>query len=800
MISFKPKNLIFLFLLCFQLSFSQNDCSDAIIVCGNSDFTQLSATGSGVQELNNSNNCGSQENNSLWLKVSIESSGTLGFTLTPESNDIDIDFDFFIFGPNASCGNLGRAIRCSTTNPQAAGQSNNLTGLNSSETDTSEGPAEDGNSFVKWLNVQAGQTYFIVIDRPVGTSNFSLNWTGTATFSAPPVFNVPTTGTALNLSKCDADGNQDNLTQFDLTQNNNLILGSQTNTSISFHNSVNDAITNTNAIVNPNTFTNSSNPQTIHIRLTNTVTGCFANTSFTIEVTPLQTNNPSNLEECDLDNDGFANFNLRDNDATIFGNDPNLSVTYHPFQNSPLTLPNNYTNQTAFTNETVWAKITNTVSGCFIYKSFELVLLSRPVVTPAQLTQCDFQLSPDGLTAFNLTEANTTITGSNSNYTTTFYTNTANAQSDTGALNTTYTNTQNPQTLGVRVTDNTTGCYTITTLTLNVTVNPTVTKQLHECDDDGTEDGYTEFDLTDAGFENSGNTVTYFSNSNNALLEIDPIATIFTNTEEDTQRIYARIENGNDCIGINIIDLFVEALPDIDISDEAVFCLNKSNIPVTLDAGIGNQNPSNFTYSWTPNGETTPTIAILSAGTYTVTVTNNDSYNCFKVRTIVVKESDLALVESVAIVDLSDNNSVTVFVQGDESDYTYSLDLPNGPFQESNYFDDVTPGIHHVYISDKDGCGIQKHEISLLGIPNFFTPNGDGINDTWKIEGMGKGHYKNSVIYIFDRYGKLLKQMAPSSDGWNGTFNGQPVASSDYWYVMHLEDGRTIKGHISLKR
>lgn len=321
---------------------------------------------------------------------------------------------------------------------------------------------------------------------------------------------------------------------------------------------------------------------------------------------------------------------------------------------------------------------------------------------------------------------------------------------------------------------------------------------LHKCDADGTEDGFTTFDLTQTGFANGGNTVTYYTNSNDALLEQNEIPTNFPNTTVDNQRLFARIENANDCIGINIVDLFVDKLPDIEITDEDVFCLNKPETPVTLYAGIGTQDPSLFTYLWTPGGETTSTIDVLASGTYTVKVTN--AANCFKIRTILVKDSDIAIVENVTVVDLSDDNTITVLVQGNEDEFEYSLDSPTGPFQESNYFAGVTPGIHVIYIKDKDLCGTVPKEVTVLGIPSFFTPNGDGYNDTWRIKGMDKGYYSKSIIYIFDRFGKLLKQMSPTGEGWNGIFNNQPVAATDYWYVMHLEDGRTIKGHFALKR
>jgi gliding motility-associated-like protein len=58
-----------------------------------------------------------------------------------------------------------------------------------------------------------------------------------------------------------------------------------------------------------------------------------------------------------------------------------------------------------------------------------------------------------------------------------------------------------------------------------------------------------------------------------------------------------------------------------------------------------------------------------------------------------------------------------------------------------------------------------------------------------------------SIIYIFDRYGKLLKQWVPSlNQGWDGTFNGLPLPVDDYWFTLKLEDGREAKGHFSLKR
>ena len=85
-------------------------------------------------------------------------------------------------------------------------------------------------------------------------------------------------------------------------------------------------------------------------------------------------------------------------------------------------------------------------------------------------------------------------------------------------------------------------------------------------------------------------------------------------------------------------------------------------------------------------------------------------------------------------------------------------------------------------------------------IPNTFTPNGDGYHDTWNIKGANSEFYSKSIIHIFDRFGKLIKQIKPIGPGWDGTYNGQLAPSDDYWYSIQFDDGRSAKGHFSLKR
>ena len=90
-----------------------------------------------------------------------------------------------------------------------------------------------------------------------------------------------------------------------------------------------------------------------------------------------------------------------------------------------------------------------------------------------------------------------------------------------------------------------------------------------------------------------------------------------------------------------------------------------------------------------------------------------------------------------------------------------------------------------------------------MDYPKYFTPNNDGYNDTWNIWSLK--NQPDTKIYIFDRFGKLIKQLSPAGEGWDGTFNGQPLPSTDYWFKADYIDPKTgltkeVRGHFSLKR
>ena len=144
-----------------------------------------------------------------------------------------------------------------------------------------------------------------------------------------------------------------------------------------------------------------------------------------------------------------------------------------------------------------------------------------------------------------------------------------------------------------------------------------------------------------------------------------------------------------------------------------------------------------------------------------------------------------------------------VSLPGVIGNFEYQID--NEPFQSSNIFTDVAPGLHTVTINDLNGCGLVSDTITVVGYPKFFTPNGDGSNDFWHIVGVNT--LEDPIVYVFDRYGKFIKQLDENSTGWDGTFNGRDLPSTDYWFQLTYMDtqgqrveAKYLSNHFSLRR
>lgn len=435
-----------------------------------------------------------------------------------------------------------------------------------------------------------------------------------------------------------------------------------------------------------------------------------------------------------------------------------------------------------------------------------------PTANNASLFQCDFDLSSINITTFNLTEANEIITDDITGLTITYYNTPNEAIDDLNAIDNieNYENTVQGELLYTRVTHDISGCFETSELTLNVS-NTQVDKYFATslCDEQDSPDGINLFQLKpysaeiilNLGLPLSDTRVTFYTSVNDALTENNEILE-FTNTIPYSETIYYRVEtiNNNECYGINEIELTVDKLPDLEEDETIFYCLNLFPSTISIEAGIIDGIISDYTYLWS-TGEVTSEISINAIGTYIVTATNAN--DCSNTRTITVEASNEATFDKKAeVIDIRENNTITVFVSG-EGTYQYSLvnnlSVTIAPYQDSNVFENVYPGIYNVLVKDiKNNCGTVNELVSVIGFPKYFTPNNDGVNDTWQILGTSEMFQPNSKIYIYDRFGKLLKQISPLEKGWDGTLNGKTLPADDYWFSVKLEDGRIYKNHFSL--
>ncbi|MFP4846544.1 T9SS type B sorting domain-containing protein [Winogradskyella sp. PE311] len=624
------------------------------------------------------------------------------------------------------------------------------------------------------------------------------------------VFEIPIANPLTDVTVCDNTGN-DGFFEFDFTNKNGEALLAQDPflNNVRYFETLDNANNLENEIIFP--YTNISNPQTVFVRVDNIDnTNCFDINTFELEVfnTP-QIVLLDNIEFCDNEGDvtdGFATIELGDLIPIINGTQIETEITFHATQDDAddgtSALPLSYTNTIAF-NETIFVRIENTTNTtCYNIGSFELTINPIPEANDITIVQCDEDGIPEGFTVFNITAFAEEIIGNTTDSEVRFYLSQTDAENQQNAINSdAFENFFNPQIIYARVTNINSNCINFSQISLEVSTSAANDASISLCDDDGIEDGFTTFNLMDtnnivlAGAP-AGLTLQYYETYNDALIESNPLGNTFTNTIPYSQTIYGRVENANACYGISEIELNVLELPNIERASETIYCLNATPETIVLNSGIINDIPNNYSFDWS-TGEDTATIEVDAPGTYTVRVTNFNG--CFKDRTISVLPSNIATITGIDIIDASENNSISVIVSG-EGSYEYALDDINGPYQESNVFINVEPGMYTVYVRDKNNCGTIEELVSVIGFPKFFTPNNDDTNDFWQVFGVNNQFQANSLILIFDRQGKLLKELDPLSRGWDGTYNGAKMPSTDYWFKVNLQDGRTFTSHFSLKR
>ncbi|SDJ64242.1 T9SS type B sorting domain-containing protein [Flavobacterium noncentrifugens] len=324
------------------------------------------------------------------------------------------------------------------------------------------------------------------------------------------------------------------------------------------------------------------------------------------------------------------------------------------------------------------------------------------------------------------------------------------------------------------------------------------------CDEDGTNDGVTAYNLTQLNATLLGSqtgtefTVTYFANPTDAATNANPI------TSTTARTAVARVSNTltANCFDLRAISITVHKLPEPKPLGGIICYDSKNQVvlrPYKILSGLG----TGYTFEWfNSNDELLGTASSYTAvlpGDYYVIATSNVTGCPSEETHVTVAPSEPALVSYTITDDFVDSQVITVQATGVGGDYEYQLDF--GPFQDSPVFENVSSGFHTVHVRDKNGCGMSDAEALVINYPKFFTPNGDGFNDTWNIVDLKS--QATAKINIFDRYGKFISQITPSGAGWDGTLHSKELPSTDYWFVVNYEeDGiqKEFKAHFAMKR
>lgn len=544
---------------------------------------------------------------------------------------------------------------------------------------------------------------------------------------------------------------------------------------------------------------------------------------------PVIKNEPLDIFECGGDTE--VSFDLSTNADLILGNqNPSLfKVEFFDILNSLITNPESYSIENN-TSQKINVRISDLSGSCSSQSSFTIGARPLSIGNIPDYVLCDFDNSGDEF--INLSKQFDSIILNNqvsSKFSITYYTSKNDAELKKSALQNNYLVNTNTTTIYSRIENNSDpSCFDISnSFTIYLQSFPVIDKPIPAligCDNDLNE--IETFDLTEfnpildaSGVEIDSFNISYYESEQDAELKSNALNTTYEN-KFSPQILYARIEKPlinselDPCFKIIQLRLNIAAPPQLNLQDEYRICTDSNGVlipetegtpsPAVIDTKL---DAKNIEFVWFYNNEqidnsNTPSIVASNEGIYEVVATNLIT-GCFNsIKTSVKTSSAPTTYSADFITDIFDSNKTILATAFGNNESTYIYQLDEGEFQESGRFENVSFGDHTITIKDADGCGSVSTQVNGIDFINFFTPNQDGIHDTWNIKGFDEID-PSAVIYIFDRYGKVLKRITVSGEGWDGTYNNKNMPTDEYWFkITYIQKGiqKHFASHFTLKR
>ena len=790
--------LIFLLSLISYSVFSQDSCSNAVPFCNDFGSPETVING-GSAEVGPDYGCLSTQPNPSWSLLKIQNAGTMQLQISQVDNiGNGIDVDFICYGP---------------FNDPVTPCQGGLTAVNTVDCSYS------GNSIENLTinNTQVGEYYLILITNFAGTQ-------GTLTFEQTNVNN-----TDAGESDCSIVCNVTLENDETICINYNHVLTTTLgNNNIDatykwFKNNL-EIIgeTNSELTISSNTIGTSTYKVQVDSDICDDLAEDESIITYVDVISNLKLNDISKNELCDNDNDGFNTFDLTVNQIEIANTENVTNYVFTYFKDAALTqqinTPESYNNTTAYT-EIIYVSIEHaTFIGCTSITQFEINVIENPVITPLEnWVICDDD--NDGFAEFDLESLKETIYNGQDvdQYIISFHLTQDNANDNLSPLPLLYTNI-NPfiaEEVFVRMENSTIStCFETSSFNIQVIRAPdsAIISNWIVCDEEDN-DGFYTFDLSTLiadllnGQDETQINISFHQSQVDADFKITPYSLNYINKEPfELEEVFVRLESTEkeDCYATTSFFIQVIENPIFDIVEDTKYiCVNL--LPQTVEFEIENME-GNYVYSWKDDlGNELSTSTILNAtqqGDYTITATTNDVNSCVTTKTVHLLPADLASDIQFNLDEYwqEENFIIEVSVNGDGV-YQYAIDSVDGPYQEEPYLINVSPGVHTIYIKEMNNCGIVSKIIDVFGFSPFFTPNGDGRHDIWKVQGINFTPLEK--IYIFDRHGKLMNQFQPGlNQGWDGLYEGKPAPEGEYWFTAEMTNhkGHPIirKGHFSL--
>ncbi len=274
---------------------------------------------------------------------------------------------------------------------------------------------------------------------------------------------------------------------------------------------------------------------------------------------------------------------------------------------------------------------------------------------------------------------------------------------------------------------------------------------------------------------------------------------ITVTTQSDLTLVVTNNE-GVQSLPSDLITVVVYEIPVIQILDKIEpSCAGFEDGSVSVSVA-GGKEP--YQFSWQGYQENTSTLGGVSAGSYTSEVL--DDNGCSGTLEIELAEPDPITVEEIVepayCPDFSDG-SIELLVFGGTLPYSFNWSVGT----DQDYLDNLPPGRYSYQVQDVNSClyvgaaDVEYEQEACFIVPGIITPNNDGYNDTWQIDGLEV--YPDVTVEIFDRWGKRIFYSKGYDYNFDGTFNGRELPMESYHYVIDLHNGsERIVGNLTIVR